>query len=88
MLFLVLTLISLLPMIYNYLQGTRFTHSIDSLDVYISRVSISNFYGDDPSLSLTEQVDNTRIPKLINCISDLVSMFLVMAFYFYWTAKS
>lgn len=75
-------------MIYNYLSGTRFAHSIDSLDVYISRVSVSNFYGDDPSLTLNQQVSNTRIPKLINCVCDLVSMFLVMVFYFYWGGKS
>jgi hypothetical protein len=49
MLFLVLSLISIVPMVYNYIEGSRFSNSVQSLDIYISEVSISNWYGNDPT---------------------------------------
>ena len=88
LLFLVLTLISLVPMIYNYLQGDRYSNSVSSLNVFVGRLSISNFYGNKPSQSTAQQISGTKVPKLISCGADLVSCFLVMVFYFYWTNKS
>jgi Na+-driven multidrug efflux pump len=88
LLFLVLTLISFIPIIYNYLQGNRFSNSVSSLSVYISEVSISNFYGNNPLESSTQQISSTKVPKLINCATDLLNCFIVMIFYFYWTGKS
>ena len=49
MLFLVLTIISLVPIIYNYVVGSRFSHATPTLSIYISQVSIANFSGNDPS---------------------------------------
>lgn len=60
-------------------------NSTESLSIYVSRVSIANFYGDDPTKTTDEQINETSTAKLINCISDLVCCFLVMVFYFYWT---
>ena len=77
-----------MPIIYNYLQGDRFTHSVSSLDVYVGQMSISNFYGNKPSQNSAQQISSTKIPKIINCATDLVSCFLLMVFYFYWTGKS
>ncbi len=88
LLLLVLTIISLIPVIYNYLQGTRFSNSVSSLDVYIGKISISNFYGNDPTKDFTTQISKTKLPKLINCITDLLNSFIVMIFYFYWTNRS
>ena len=75
-------------MIYNYLQGDRYSNSVSSLDVYVSRLSISNFYGNKPSQNSAQQISSTKVPKLINCAADLLSCFLMMVFYFYWTKKS
>ena len=83
-----LTVISLVPIIYNYVVGSRFANATPTLSIYISQVSIANFYGNDPSKSSQSQISNTKIPKLVNCISDLAICFAVMVFYFYWTNKS
>lgn len=88
LLFLVLTVISCVPMAYNYMQGDRYRNSVASLDVYVGQISISNFYGNKPGQTSAQQISDTKIPKLINCVSDLVSSFIVMVFYFYWTRRS
>jgi hypothetical protein len=53
LLFLVLSIISLVPTVYNYLEGNYFSNSISSLEVYIAEISIANFYGGDPKKSQT-----------------------------------
>ena len=88
MLFLVLSLLSLLPIIYNYIEGDRFVDARPSLDIYLSKISIANFYGDDPSVTNANLINNSSKPKMINCITDLVISFIVMVFYFYWSHDS
>jgi len=75
-------------MIYNEVKGDRYNNSVSSLAVYIGQVSIANFYGNKPGQDPTQQISNTKTPKIINCAADLLSCFLVMVFYFYWTGKS
>jgi hypothetical protein len=85
MLFLIISIISLLPIIYNYMQGDRFADARSSLDIYISKISIANFYGDDPSVTDANLVHNSSKSKMVNCITDLVISFIVMVFYFHWS---
>lgn len=76
--FFFMSLISLIPIVYNVLSGTVMS-SGTSLAYYIASTSIGNFSSSDSSYSPTS--------KYLNVIPDMVSMLVFIVYYFYWLHK-
>lgn len=81
-LFLLLVLCSILPIVYNYLNGTALSNFTSSNNTYFAKTSIANF---DSSTTTT---DNSKNQKLFNAVPDLVICALILIFYFYWSYRS
>ena len=85
-LFFILSLISLVPIIYNYLSGNALEDRESSLDVYITKTSLGNY---QYSTMTGNDIENTSFQhKLINVIADIVACIVFLGFYFFWNKKS
>ena len=81
-LFIILSVIGIMPMAYNSVQGTAFVNSASTFNVVITRTSIGNFV-------YNNEAYNTSIQhKLFNVIPDIISSVIFLAFYFFWYYKS
>lgn len=80
-LFLILIVISIIPVVYNAVVGESYASTKDSLSKYLSVLTIGNLkpYGQKNS-SLTD--------KLINAIPTFFISVAVFVFYLYWNRKS
>lgn len=76
--FLILACISLIPSIYNYLQGSALSTYKSSSNIYFAKTTIANF-----SSSTSNDYD-----KLMNTVSDIVIALGLLAFYFDWLLQS
>ena len=83
-----MSLISILPMVYNYVAGIALSNVSDTLAVYLARLSIGNHKGVAPESATAAIVAQSLQHKLINVIPDLVNACLLFIFYLYWHRKS
>lgn len=81
MLFLVMAIISIMPLTYNLMMGNSLSNSASTLQVVATRMSIGAFTYDS-----TDTLSNQH--KLFNVIPDIVNSVIFLVFYFYWTEKS
>jgi len=77
--FLVMSIISLIPTIYNVIVGPVMSSKGSSLAYYVSATTIGNFSSTDSSY--------TQWNKYLNVIPDMVLMLVFITFYFYWLHK-
>lgn len=81
-LFIILSIIAIMPMVYNTVQGTSFVNSASTFNVQVTRTSIGSF------ASSNEPYNTSIQHKLFNVIPDIVSSVVFLAFYFHWYYKS
>ena len=77
LLFSILTLVELVPMVYNFVQGDNFDTSGANFQTYIIKFMTGNLIKDDNGKG--ELSD-----KLLNAIPSMVSAVVFFIFYFYW----
>ncbi len=82
-LFLILSIIGLIPMIYNTVLGTTLIYSGSSLNVVAIRMTLGAH-----EYTSTSDYNTSIQHKLVNVISDIVSCVVFLAFYFYQVSKS
>jgi len=73
-----MSLLSLIPTIFNYLSGSKIVGQGTSLAYYFGGTTIGNF-------STTSSYSNSY--KLVNTITDMVNIFIFIVFYFFWLKK-
>ena len=83
-----MTLISLIPIIYNYVGGTALANTGDSLAVYAARLSIANNKGVAEASATADDVSNAMLGKLLNLIPALLNAVIFFIFYLYWDKRS
>jgi phosphotransferase system glucose/maltose/N-acetylglucosamine-specific IIC component len=74
-----MSIVSLVPTIYNAVVGTVMATKGSSLAYFISATTIGNFSSSDSSYS--------QWNKYMNVIPDMVLMLVFITFYFYWLHK-
>ena len=84
-LFFLMSLVELIPMIYNYSQGSALANEGNGLQYIITRLTIGN----QAITKNTRISENTTLQnKLFNVIPDIVLSTMFFVFYFYWERKS
>lgn len=77
--FFLMSVLELIPIIYNYLQEGALTNMTVSLNYYFAKTTIAAF---SPSTSSFPSQD-----KLINVVSDMVCILVFIIFYFFWLKR-
>lgn len=74
-----MSIVELIPIIYNYAAGGALSNMTVSLNYYFAKTTIANF---SPSTSSYPTQD-----KLMNVICDMICIFLFISFYFFWLKR-
>ena len=74
-----MSIISLVPTVYNYLKGTVMDAKGSSLAYTIAKTTIGNFS--------SSSSDYQALHKFLNVIPDMVVILIFIIFYFYWLKK-
>ena len=74
--FMLMSLVELIAVIYNYLQGNGLQNISVTYNYYYSKMSIGSFDTSADGYSYRN--------KLLNVIVDMVVVFMFLVFYFYW----
>jgi hypothetical protein len=75
LLFLVLTLVSLIPMLYNRIAGTAYASTAWGVNVAFARATIG---------AHTSSAPNHYQAKIINLLTTAISLFALLSFWIYW----
>lgn len=75
---LAMSLLSLIPTIFNYLSGSKIVGQGTTLAYYFGGTTIGNF-------STSSTYSNSY--KLVNTITDMVNIFIFIVFYFFWLKR-
>lgn len=78
-----MTIISIMPIVYNGVVGTRFANVGSSIQVYMGYVTAGN-------QDATNVIDTSTYTqhKLFNAIPDMVYSIIFFIFYLYWDYNS
>lgn len=71
----VLTLVSLIPMVYNRIAGTAYVSTAWGFNVFLARATLGAHTSSSP---------NHYEAKLINLVSTAISLFVLVCFWVYW----
>ena len=71
-----MSIVSLVPTVYNYLKGTVMDAKGSSLAYTVAKTTIGNFSSSDANYQM--------LYKYLNVIPDMVVMLIFIIFYFYW----
>lgn len=74
--FFLMSIVQLIPIIYNYIAGNGLSTLTISLNYYFARTTIAAF---SASTSTSPSQD-----KLINVVSDMFCILIFIVFYFFW----
>ena len=74
-----MSIVSLIPTVYNYLKGTVMDAKGSSLAFTIAKTTIGNFN--------SSHSDYQTLHKFLNVIPDMVVILIFTIFYFYWLKK-
>lgn len=77
--FLIMSLVSLVPLVYNVLRGPVMGSKGSSLSYWIAASTVGNFD--------SQNVSYGSVDKYMNVIPDIVATFVFVVFYFYWLHK-
>jgi len=78
MAFMLMSIASLFPTIFNYVSGSNIVGQGTSLAYYFGGTTIGNY-------SATSNYSSSY--KWVNTISDMVIIFIFIVFYFFWLKK-
>lgn len=78
--FLLMSIIELVPIIYNFFSSNGLTNSTSSASYYIALTTIAAYDSSSDNQSTRD--------KYLNTIPDLVVCVIFFIFYFYWLHKS
>ena len=78
--FLILSILYLVPTIFNYLEGNGLQNSSTSFNYYLAKTTIANF---DSSTDT-----NSSFHKLFNAIPNMIGISLFVMYYFFWLYRS
>ena len=81
MLFLIMTIVSIMPITYNLVMGNTLANSGSSLKVIATRMSLGTY-----TYSASDTLSNQH--KLFNVIPDIVNCVIFLVFYIYWSERS
>lgn len=73
--FLLMSIVELVPVIYNYVSGTALSTMTASTTYYFAKTTIGN---------LASTQSNAQLNKLMNVVPDMVCIFVFICFYFHW----
>lgn len=78
--FLLMSIIELVPIIYNYFSSNGLTNLTSSANYYLALTTIAAYNSSSDNHSTQD--------KFLNTIPDLVVSIIFFIFYFYWLHKS
>ena len=78
--FLLMSIVELIAVIYNYLEGNGLKNISITYNYYYAKTTIASFDTSAP--------DYSQGDKLLNVIVDMVVVLIFLIFYFYWLYKS
>lgn len=86
-LFVIMALIYMVGIVFNYYKGTGFSSMVSSLGTYLAQTTVGNL-NSTPQAATSLDATSSKNYKLFNAVPDLAASFLFLLFYLYWEYKS
>jgi hypothetical protein len=85
-LFAILSILSLVPIVFNVVKGSTLRNGANSLDIYLTKTSIGSYKFS--LLNVSGAYDLSISYKVLNVSFDIIACALYLIFCFYWEKKS
>ena len=83
-----MSLISLIPIIYNAVAGTNLSDVGTGIQYYVAWTTVGNHQGATIGTADQAQIAESLKHKMLNAIPAIVYSLVFVIFYFYWSWKS